>query len=122
MSFPNIAFKHSQTEVNYKLQDLITAKLATLERYIQGKGDNRCEVEFSKIAPHQNGNIYQVEVNLTSDGVLYRASDVASTFEAAIDGVRSDLDSELKRARTRKLSLWRKGARKMKAMMQFSNN
>ncbi len=119
MSFPNIAFKHSHTEVNYKLQDLITAKLATLERYIQGKGDNRCEVEFSKIAPHQNGDIYQVEVNLTSDGVLYRASDVASTFEAAIDGVRSDLDSELKRARTRKLSLWRKGARKMKTMMRF---
>ncbi len=118
MAFPNITFKHSQTEVNYKLQNLITTKLATLERYIQDKGDNRCEVELSKIAPHQNGNIYQVEVNLTSDGVLYRAAEVASSFEAAIDGVRSDLDSELKRARTRKLSLWRKGARTIKDMMR----
>ena len=122
MSFLNISFKHSNTEVNYKLQDLITVKLATLERYIYGKGDNRCEVEFSKIAPHQNGDIYRVEVNLTSDGVLYRATEVASTSEAAIDAVRSDLDSEIKKARTRKLSLWRKGARKIKDMMRFSNN
>ena len=119
MSFPNITFKHTNTDVNYTLQDLITSKLSTLERYSSGKGDSRVEVEFAKIAPHQNGDVYQVEVNFLSDGVLYRATDVASTFENAIDGVRSDLDSELKRARTRKLSLWRKGARKLKAMMRF---
>ncbi|MES2749301.1 MAG: HPF/RaiA family ribosome-associated protein [Patescibacteria group bacterium] len=119
MSFPNISFKHSQTEVNYKLQNIITSKLATLERYIGGKGDNRCEVEFSKVAPHQNGDIYRVEVNIWSDGVLYRAAETASSFENAIDAVRSALDAELKRARTRKMSLWRKGARKMKMMMRF---
>lgn len=122
MSFPHISFKHTQSEVNYKLQDLITTKLHTLERYIGGKSDNRCEVEFSKVAPHQNGDIYRVEVNIWSDGVLYRATDTASTFENAIDAVRSDLDSELNRARTKKMSLWRKGARKMKNMMRFSNN
>lgn len=119
MSFPHISFKHSQTEVNYKLQDLITTKLHSLTRYIGGKSDNRCEVEFSKVAPHQNGDIYKVEVNIWSDGVLYRATDTASTFENAIDAVRSDLDSELNRARTKKMNLWRKGARRMKDMMRF---
>ena len=118
MSFKNISFKHTQTEVNYKLQDLIITKLLTLERYIGGKSDNRCEVEFSKVAPHQNGDIYKVEVNIWSDGVLYRATDTASTFENAIDAVRSDLDSELNRSRTKKMSLWRKGARKMKEIIR----
>ena len=119
MSFPHISFKHTQTEVNYKLQDLITIKLHSLERYIGGKSDNRCEVEFSKIAPHQNGDIYKVEVNIWSDGVLYRATDTASTFENAIDAVRGELDREMNRTRTKKMSLFRRGARKMKDIMRF---
>lgn len=120
MSFPNILFKHTQTEVNYTLQDLVTRKLISLERYIGGRTDNRCEVEFAKTVPHQNGPIYKVEVNIWSDGVLYRATDTAATFEAAIDAVRSELDRELNRARTKKVSLWRKGARRMKEIMQRS--
>lgn len=121
MSFPTISFKHTQTEANHKLQDLVTSKLLSLARYIGGKTDNRCEVEFSKIAPHLHGDIYQVEVNIWSDGVLYRATEASSTFENAIDAVRSELDRELNRARTKKMSLFRRGARKMKNVMRFGN-
>ncbi len=121
MSFPHISFKHTQTEVNYQLQEQVTIKLQSLDRYIGGKSDNRCEVEFSRIAPHRNGDIYRVEVNIWSDGVLYRAENTASTFENAIDAVRSELGSELQRARTKKMNLWRKGARKIKDMMRFTN-
>ncbi len=120
MSFPNISFKHTQTEVNHKLQDVVTSKLLSLERYVGDISSSRVEVEFSRIAPHQNGDIYQVEVNIWSDGVLYRATNADSTFENAIDAVRSDLDRELKRARTKKTSLFRRGARKIKEMMRGS--
>lgn len=121
MSFPNISFKHTNTEVNYKLQDLITEKLKTLGRYIGDKSDNHCEVEFEKIAPHQNGNIYRVEVNLWSDGVMYRSENVASTFENAIDTAQADLESTLNKARTKRSSLWRKGSRKIKEMMRWGS-
>lgn len=119
MSFPKISFKHTQTEVNYKLQDLLTSKLSSLDRYLVPGGDSRCDVEFAKIAPHQNGDIYQVEVNLWIEGVLFRSVETSSTFENAIDAVRSSLDNEINRTKTKKTSLWRKGARRMKDMMRF---
>lgn len=118
MSFPTIMFKFTQTPVVYHLQDLVTQKFQSLERYVGGKTDVRCEVEFLKVAPHQRGAIYQVEVNLWADGVLYRAEATEENFEKAIDGVRSELDTELGRARTKRMSLFRRGARKMKAMMR----
>lgn len=118
MSFSNISFKHTNTDVNYNLQDVVIAKFQSLEKYLGSGSDSKCEIEFVKVAPSQNGDIYQVEANLWTEGVLYRAVDTASTFEKAIDAVRSDLDAELQKARTRKMSLWRKGARRIKQMMQ----
>lgn len=121
MSFPTITFKHTNMSVDYELQGRVTEKFQSLERYIRGKSDARCAVEFAKVTPQQHGPVYRVEVNIWSDGVLYRAEATKDSFDAAIDSVRSELDSELGRARTRRMSLWRKGARKMKEMMQRSN-
>ena len=118
MSFPTITFKHTNISVDYELQGRLTDKLQSLERYIGGKSDTKCAVEFVKVTPQQHGPVYRVEVNIWSDGVLYRAEATKDSFDAAIDGVRSELDSELGRARTKRMSLWRKGARKMKEMMQ----
>lgn len=118
MSFPTIVFKFTHTPVVYQLEDLVTQKFQSLERYVGGKTDVRCEVEFVKVAPHQNGAIYQVEVNLWVDGVMYRAEAVEESFDKAIDAVRSELDTELGRARTKRMSLFRRGARKMKALMR----
>ena len=118
MSLQRITFKHTQAEVNLHLQDLITEKLQTLDRFLSRKGEVRCEVEFAKVAPKRNGDIYCVEVNILSGGTLYRAEAVEDTFEKAIDQVRNELESELQRSRTKRQSLWRKGARKMKEMMR----
>ncbi len=119
MSLQRITFKHTHTEVRPHLQDLVTEKLQTLDRFLGGKTDVKCEVEFAKVAPKRNGDIYRVEVNISSAGILHRAEATEETFERAIDVVRSELESELQRSRTKKQSLWRKGARKMKDMMRF---
>lgn len=121
MSLERITFKHTGTDVRPHLQDLVSEKLQTLERFLGGKEDVICEVEFAKVAPKRNGSIYRVEVNITSGGQLHRAEATEETFERAIDEVRSELESELQRARTKRQSLWRKGARKMKDMMRFGN-
>jgi len=119
MSLERITFKHTATDVRPQLEDIITEKLQTLERFLGGKSEVMCEVEFAKVAPKRNGSIYRVEVNITSAGQLHRAEATEETFERAIDVVRSELESELQRSRTKKQSLWRKGARKVKDMMRF---
>ena len=119
MSLQRITFKHTGVDVRPHLQDIVTEKLQTLDRFLGGKTDVKCEVEFAKVAPRRNGAVYRIEVNIWTAGDLHRAEATEETFERAIDVVRSELESELQRSRTKKQSLWRKGARKMKDMMRF---
>ncbi len=119
MSFPQISFKHTNTPVAYLLQDKVTQKFQSLAHHVAGDTTARCEVEFKKVAPHQNGPVYRVEANVWCDGVMYRAEETAESFEKAIDSVRGEIDRELQHARTKRQSLWRKGARKMKELMRF---
>lgn len=121
MSFPVITFKHTNTPVAYHLQELVTQKFDSLTHHVKGDTTARCEVEFQKIAPHHNGPVYRVEVNLLCRGMVYRAENTSENFEKAIDSVRAEIDRELQRAKTKKQSLWRKGARRMKDMMRFGS-
>ena len=122
MSLQRITFKHTQTEVNHRLEDLITEKLQALDRTFGGKREITAEVEFAKVAPKQNGDIYKVAVTLRlGSGAPHRAEAIEDTFEKAIDQVRNEIEAEVKRIRTKRQSMWRKGARKIKDMMRFGN-
>lgn len=121
MSIQRITFKHSGTDVRPHLQTLVTEKMQTLDRFLGGTSEIKCEVEFAKVAPQRTGAVYRVEVNLWNEGKLHRAEAVEASFEKAIDHVRTELESELQRDRTKRQSLWRKGARKMKNMMRFGS-
>lgn len=121
MSFPQISFKHTNTPVAYHVQEKVTQKFQSLAHHVADDTTARCEVEFEKVAPHQTGPVYRVEANVWCSGVMYRAEKTADSFDKAIDGVRAEIDHELNRARTKKQSLWRKGARQIKNMMRFGN-
>ena len=121
MSFPTISFKYTNTPVAYHLQDLVTQKFESLAHHVAGNTTARCDVEFEKVSSQQNGSIYRVEANIWCDGVMYRSENTADSFDNAIDTVRAELDRELGRARDKKQSLWRKGARKMKDIMRFGS-
>ncbi len=119
MSFPTIQFKATQVTVADSLKTLVDQKLQTLDKYIGNETDVRCEVEFERVAPHQNGNIFRIEANIWLAGQLYRAEATEDSFEKAVDVVRGELDQELRKARTRRDSLVKKGGRKLKEMLRF---
>jgi ribosomal subunit interface protein len=120
MSLNPVAFKQTNTPVDYKLQELLKNKFQSLSRYVGEASDLRCDVEFEKVAPHQHGPVYRIEVNLFAYGNLHRAEATEESFEAAIDVVRAELEAELEKARGKRQTLWRRGARRMKEMMRFS--
>ncbi|MEZ4195640.1 MAG: ribosome-associated translation inhibitor RaiA [Candidatus Paceibacterota bacterium] len=119
MIFQNITFKHTNTETDSRIHDLVSQKLATLEKYVSPDEEVRVEVEFEKEASHKSGPICRVEVNLWVAGTLYRASTTEESYEAAVDVVKSELDQEMKKAHKKKHSLIRKGGRMIKDMMRF---
>ena len=119
MAFPIINFKATNTQSDVALQDVISQKLASLEKYIGDETDVKCDVEFEKVAPQQSGPIHRVEVNFWVHGKLYRAEATESSFEEAIDEVRDELDKEMRRDNDKRGSLIRRGGRKIKEMLRF---
>lgn len=120
MAFPIINFKKTNVEVSDELLDLAEEKLRTLEKYI-GEAPTVCEVEFEKISHQQQGDIFRMETNLTVNGKLYRADAALDSFEKSIDEVRDELDKELRRDRSKKDTLFRRGSRRLKEMLRFGD-
>lgn len=118
MAFAINNFKKTNTEVEDRLLTLIEQKLQTLEKYI-GAAPTMCEVEFERVANHQRGDIFRIEVNLEVNGKLFRAEATMDSFEKAIDEVRDELDKELRRGRDKEETLLKKGGRKLKEMLRF---
>jgi len=118
MAFPLVTFKHTNTDEGRHLEEVVTHKLITLEKYIGNETDTRCEVEFRKEAANQSGLIYRVEVNLWKAGDLFRAEALDESFEKAIDTARAELDAEMRKAHDKHLDQVRDGGRAAKEMLR----
>ena len=121
MIFPNITFKQTNSGIGEATQNTVTQKLTVLQKYMADANDVRCEVEFEKVTSHKSGMICRVEVNLWVEGELFRAENTQTTFEAAIDAVRDELDQEMNKSHKKRHSLMRRGGRKIKEMMRWGN-
>lgn len=116
MTFPTISYKYNGIEEAKSLPEVVEQKFSSLAKLLP-EGVAVCEVEFEKIAPHQHGRVYRVEVNLSVAGSLYRAEATEHSFLKAIDEVRDELDVELGRAKDKKDSLGRRAGRAFKQLL-----
>lgn len=119
MSFPNIAFKATNTNLDPTLQGLVIDKFKTLEKFVGEETDVKCEVEFEKETDSKTGDIFRVEANLWLHGHMNRAESSRDSFEKAIDSTRNELEKVLRRAHKRRHSLVRRGGRKIKQMLRM---
>lgn len=120
MAFPMINFKVTSAQVSDELKDVVEMKFSSLEKFI-GNATAICDVEFEKMTAQHSGNVFRMEANLQIDGKLYRAEATMDSFEKAIDEVRSELDKELRRANSKKETLFKRGGRKIKEMLRFGS-
>ncbi len=118
MTFSTINYKYNSIEEAKSLATVVEQKFSTLEKFIGEKAVVICEVEFEKVASHQNGRVYRVEANLTINGDLYRAEATEESFEKAIDEVRHGLEQELRKAKDKHATLEKDAGRVAKEQLQ----
>lgn len=119
MAFPTITTRVTNTDIAGDLKNILEQKLYSLEKFIGNETDVKCDVEFEKVAPHEKGPIFRVEVNLLVAGVMHRAEATKESFAEAIDEVRNQLDKELRRHNKKQNTLLKKGGRQLKEMARF---
>jgi ribosomal subunit interface protein len=117
MTFSDIKYKYNDLAEAHLLTDIVEQKLTTLDKYLGNSKSVICEIEFSKVAPKQHGQVYRIEGNLTVDGNFFRAEATEESFEKAIDEMKAELDKELRNAKDKHETLDKEAGREMKEKM-----
>lgn len=73
-----------------------------------------CDVEFRASAHHQSGDVCYAEANLEAGGKLYRSSKEEPSFTKAIDKVKDDILSQLRREKEQRETAQRRGGLQIK--------
>ncbi len=115
-----ITFKGTQYDLPQKVTERASSKLQTLKKFLGSSADVAIAyVELGKETnAHQSGDIWFASVRIAFAGQSYTARALEDSIETAIDRVVNEMSTELKRARHRDRSLFRKGGQAIKQMMR----
>lgn len=115
----NIKIKATNFEMGNDVHEYITRKMTSLSKFLRSADSALCEIEVGKTTNHhKSGDIFKAEVNITDSGRQFYT--VAESFDifAAIDEVRDEIEREVVSKKKRYLTLFRRGAKRMKDMVR----
>lgn len=119
-----IILKGKDFEITSSVEDYLQKKLETLKKFLKNFNSEliKAEVELGKTTRHhQTGDIFRAEINLSVGGKLFRAESEKDDLFAAIDEVRDDLAGEIKKFKTKKETIFIRGARSIKKKFSISS-
>lgn len=96
-------------------------KLGVIEKYLEANGDKEilAEVEIGLVSKHhKKGDVYRAEINVQSEGELYRAVSEKGSMAEAIDDLKDQIGKVIRRRLGKKDSLFRKGGRFIKGLLK----
>lgn len=116
----NINIKTTNFQMTPAIQNYLNKKVLMLDKFIDPNDESaHLDIEVGKsVAGQMSGEIFRVEFNLLIAGTLYRATEEQSDTYASIDAALDDLTRQIRKSRKKRFALFKKGARKMKGMLQ----
>lgn len=117
-----ITFKGTNLTLTPAIEAYAESKFGGLDRFFETQEEVEVRLELGRTTRHhkQGEDVYRAEVNLELPGRMIRAEASALDLHAAIDLVKDELKRELSKDRERRDTLYRKGARAMKAIFRYS--
>lgn len=113
-----IRYKGLQYDLPAVVTEKAQKKLLSLTKYLGKDADlARAYVELGReTTAHQSGRIWVARINFSTRGTLYRAEALEENIENAIDTAVNELGKELRRAKKKNESLFRKGGLMFKSL------
>lgn len=118
-----IIFKTKEFVLTPSIEDYIHKKLESLEKFLSGFNEEltKIEIELGRTTSrHRTGDIFRAEINLSVGSKLFRVESEQDDLFAAIDEVRDDLEQEIKKFKTKKETIFIRGARSIKKKFGLS--
>jgi ribosomal subunit interface protein len=122
----------SQTKINIKTKDLeltneirekINEKITHIEKFLNPTDDQEiiADVEVGKNfdSHKQKGDVFRAEINLRTNGEMFRADSKTFDIIVAIDEVAAEIVKQIRRKKGRNNDLMRRGGKAIKKMLKF---
>lgn len=119
-----IIFKSKNFSLTPSIENYVQKKIQTLEKFLKRFNEEiiKFEVEVGRTTyHHQSGDIFRAEINLSIGGQLLRAESKQADLFAAVDETRDNLEEEIKRLKTKRATIFRRGARSIKKKFALSS-
>lgn len=114
----NISITATNLELTPSLKDYVEKRLRTIAKFTAG--DPKIAVDIGKTSMHhRQGEFFGAKVIvITPLGKQYVASSEKTDLYEAIDDVRSEIVRELSSDKGRRITLFRRGAQRIKRMLR----
>ena len=120
----DIIFKSKNFSLTSSVEDYVNKKIETLGRFLKSFNQEiiMAEVEVGRTTyHHKSGDIFRAEINLSINGKMFRAESERDDLFTAIDEVRDSLEQEIKKFKTKKETIFIRGARSIKKKFGLSS-
>lgn len=105
------------------MEDYCQKKMVSLGKFLKRINPAliKAEIEIGRTTRHhKSGDVFRAEINLSVGGNLFRAEAVNDDLYAAVDEVRDELEQEIKKFKTRRETVFIRGARSIKKKFALS--
>jgi len=108
--------KATGVELTPEINAYLDKRLSALGKFVDPNDDaNICYVELAKISEHhRTGDIFKAEFTLHVGGKSFRAVAEEADLNTAIDKAKDELLRELRKSKTKRINLIRRGGRSIK--------
>ncbi len=116
----NIKIRSKNFELTPAIDDYVSKKISTLEKFLIVKSGVLCEVEIGRTTlHHKSGDIFRAEVNITEPGSkqIFAVAEEADLY-TAIDIVRDEAERAIVSKKTKRFKLLRRGGALFKAFLK----
>lgn len=119
-----IKIRSANFELTPAIEEYITRKVNSLEKFFGKKDSLICNFEIGKTTEHhKSGDIFRAEINIVTSGSsqIYAVAEESDLY-AAIDVVRDEAEREIVSNKNKRETLFRRGAAKIKNILKGITN
>ncbi|MEK7579571.1 MAG: ribosome-associated translation inhibitor RaiA [Patescibacteria group bacterium] len=114
-----ITLKATNMELTPAIRSYAEEKTGMLQKMLTGEDECHAYVEVGQVTKHhQSGPIFRAEIALTTPQGSLRAEAEKEDLYAAIDIVKDELMEELRKRKSKRTTLIKKGGRMFKDIIQ----
>jgi putative sigma-54 modulation protein len=115
--------KSKNFEITSSVENYLQKKIDSLKKFFGDFNEEliKAEIEVGRSTRHhKTGDVFRAEINLSIGGQLFRAESERDDIFVAIDEVRDDLEREIQKFKTKKETVFIRGARSIAKQFKIS--